>query len=92
VVSFADGATLYDMDLYQQIRAWADEAEIPTQTKNKIAGGNNAGAMQRRGVGARTTAVSLPCRYIHSPACMGSVKDVEALADLLALLAVELSR
>lgn len=92
VVSFADGATLYDTDLYQQVRAWAEEAGIPTQTKNKIAGGNNAGAMQRRGTGARTAAVSLPCRYIHSPSCMGSVKDVEAMADLLALLAMELTK
>lgn len=92
VVSFADGATLYDADLYQQIRAWANEAGIPTQTKNKIAGGNNAGAMQRRGVGARTTAISLPCRYIHSPACMGSAKDVDAMAELLNLLAVELTK
>ena len=90
VVSFADGATLYDQDLYQQIRKMADEADIATQTKNKIAGGNNAGAMQRRGFGARTTAISLPCRYIHSPACMGAVKDVEAMQALLMLLAREL--
>ncbi len=92
VVSFADGATLYDQDLYQQIRQMADKAGIATQTKNKIAGGNNAGAMQRRGFGARTTAVSLPCRYIHSPACMGAVKDVEAMYSLLVLLALELSK
>lgn len=92
VVSFADGATLYDPDLYQQIREMADKAGIPAQTKNKIAGGNNAGAMQRRGIGARTAAVSLPCRYIHSPACMGSVKDVEAMYDLLTLMAKELTK
>jgi len=92
VVSFADGATMYDANLYQQIRTWANEAGIPTQTKNKIAGGNNAGAMQRRGVGARTTAISLPCRYIHSPVCMGSAKDVDAMAELLNLLAVELTK
>lgn len=92
VVSFADGATLYDADLYQQIRALADKAGIATQTKNKIAGGNNAGAMQRRGTGARTTAISLPCRYIHSPACMGSVADVEAMYHLLMLLSEELTK
>lgn len=92
VVSFADGATLYDQDLYQKIREMADVAGIPTQTKNKIAGGNNAGAMQRRGTGARTTAISLPCRYIHSPACMGAVKDVEAMSSLLSLLAEELTK
>lgn len=92
VVSFADGATLYDADLYQQIRTLADKAGIATQTKNKIAGGNNAGAMQRRGTGARTTAISLPCRYIHSPACMGSVADVEAMFALLMLLSKELTK
>lgn len=92
VVSFADGATLYDVDLYQRIRALADKAGIATQTKNKIAGGNNAGAMQRRLTGVSTAAISLPCRYIHSPACMGAVKDVEAMYDLLTLLAEELTK
>ena len=92
VVSFADGATLYDSDLYRYIRDLAEKNDIPTQTKNKIAGGNNAGALQRRGVGAKTTAISLPCRYIHSPACMGSVADVEAMLRLLLLLAEELTK
>lgn len=92
VVSFADGATLYDADLYQRIRAFADQAGIATQTKNKIAGGNNAGAMQRRLAGVSTAAISLPCRYIHSPACMGAVKDVEAMYRLLMLLAEELTK
>lgn len=92
VVSFADGATLYDSDLYQHIRELADKAGIPTQTKNKIAGGNNAGAMQRRGTGAYAAAISLPCRYIHSPACMGSSEDVDAMFRLLTALSVELTK
>lgn len=92
VVSFADGATMYDSGLYRRIREWAEKAGIPTQTKNKIAGGNNAGAMQRRGTGAYAAAVSLPCRYIHSPACMGSAEDVDAMYDLLTLLASELTK
>lgn len=92
VVSFADGATLYDADLYRRIRELADKACIPTQTKNKIAGGNNAGAMQRRGNGAYAAAVSLPCRYIHSPACMGSAEDVDAMFNLLTLLSTELTK
>lgn len=92
VVSFADGATFYDADLYRYIRDLAEMNHIPTQTKNKIAGGNNAGALQRRGLGAKTAAISLPCRYIHSPACMGSVDDVEAMYRLLMLLAEELTK
>ena len=92
VVSFADRATLYDPELYQRIRALADEKGIPTQTKTLVAGGNNAGAMQGRNTGVRMTAISLPCRYIHSSACMGRLTDVQAMYDLLTLLAQELTK
>lgn len=92
VVSFADGATLYDPDLYQRIRSMAEDKGIATQTKTRIAGGNNAGAMQGRHTGVKMTAVSLPCRYIHSSACMGKWEDVQAMYDLLVLLSEELTR
>lgn len=92
VVSFADRATLYDPELYQRIRAMAEEKGIPTQTKTMVAGGNNAGAMQGRHTGVKMTAVSLPCRYIHSSACMGRMQDVRAMYDLLVLLAEELTK
>lgn len=92
VVSFADRATLYDPVLYQRIRNLADEKGIPTQTKTMVAGGNNAGAMQGRHTGVHMTAVSLPCRYIHSSACMGKIQDVDAMYDLLSLLVEELTK
>lgn len=92
VVSFADRATLYDPELYQRIRKMADEKGIPTQTKTTVAGGNNAGAMQGRHTGVRMTAVSLPCRYIHSSACMGRLQDVQAMYHLLEMLAEELTK
>ncbi len=86
VVSFADRATLYDRELYKQIRDLAAEHGILTQTKTRIAGGNNAGSIQRSGHGVRMAALSLPCRYIHSPACTGDWADVQAMEDLLRLL------
>lgn len=92
VVSFADGATLYDTNLYHRIRGLGDKNGIATQTKNRIAGGNNAGAMQRRYTGAVAAAISLPCRYIHSPACFGSMEDVIAMYDLLTCMAKELTQ
>lgn len=92
VVSFADRATLYDPELYQYIRNMATEKGIPTQTKTAVAGGNNAGAMQGRHTGVKMAAVSLPCRYIHSSACMGKMQDVQAMYDLLKLLAEELTK
>ena len=92
VVSFADRATLYDPTLYQRIHDLAKANGIATQTKTQIAGGNNAGAMQRRLTGAYAATVSLPCRYIHSPTCLGSVTDYEAMLALLRLLSEELTR
>lgn len=92
VVSFADRATLYDPELYRNIRRMADEKGIATQTKTTVAGGNNAGAMQGRHTGVKMTAVSLPCRYIHSSACMGRLQDVQEMYDLLKLLAEELTK
>lgn len=90
VVAFADRATLYDPTLYQRITELARIHGIPTQPKTQIAGGNNAGAMQRRLTGAYTATVSLPCRYIHSPACMGTVTDYEAMLQLITRLPQEL--
>ncbi len=90
VVSYADRATLYDVELYQIIRVLAEQNAISTQTKNRVAGGNNAGAIQRSYIGVKTAAVSLPCRNIHSPSCVGNWADVEAMKKLLALLAERL--
>lgn len=92
VVSFADRVTLYDPELYRRIRSLADKKGIPTQTKTMVAGGNNAGAMQGRHTGVHMTAVSLPCRYIHSSACLGRMQDVQAMYDLLVLLSEELTK
>ena len=49
VVSFMDGATIYDRALYRMARETAEENGIPSQTKTAIAGGNDAGALQRAG-------------------------------------------
>lgn len=91
VVSFADKATLYDTDLYEEIRALARQNDIETQTKTTIAGGNNAASLQRGNTGARTAAISLPCRYIHTSSCAANYRDVLAMESLLFLLAERLT-
>jgi len=86
VVSFMDGATIYDRTLYRMARETADENGIPSQTKTAIAGGNDAGALQRAGQGSAALAVSLPCRYIHSGASVVQQSDIDAARALLAAL------
>lgn len=90
VVSFMDKSTLYDASLYQYIRQLADRAGIPNQTKSLIAGGNDAAAIQRSANGVRVAAISIPCRYIHSPSGVISWTDVENVYHLLELLVGEL--
>lgn len=87
VVSFMDRRTLYDHALYDGILRIAREAGLPVQSKTMVAGGNDAGAIQTAGSGARVAAVSLPCRYIHSPACLLAEEDVRHTGALLRLLA-----
>lgn len=87
VISFMDRRTLYDRALYDGILCMAQEAGVPAQSKTVVAGGNDAGAIQTAGGGARVAAVSLPCRYIHSPACLLAEEDVRHTGRLLRLLA-----
>ncbi len=77
VVSFMDGRTVYDKQIYDLAFKVAEERNIKIQTKTKIAGGNDAGAIQNSGAGCRVAAISLPCRYIHSGSSVVKISDIE---------------
>lgn len=83
VVSFMDRSTVYDKDLYRMAFQTAADLGIPCQTKTMIAGGNDAGAIYVSGRGVRTIAVSVPCRYLHSPSCVIEMSDLENSLDLV---------
>lgn len=86
VLSFMDKRTLYDRELYDTITALAEKEGIAVQPKTAVAGGNDAGAIQLTGEGCRVAAVSLPCRYIHSPSCALRKEDLRETLALLRLL------
>lgn len=90
VLSFMDRATVYDKELFDWILAEAARENLPVQVKEAVAGGNDAGSFQVAGTGARVAALSLPCRYIHSPACVLSESDLADTARLLRHLADQL--
>lgn len=83
VVSFMDGRTVYDKELYTLARNVAKEKNIPAQTKTAIAGGNDAGAIQTSGKGSRVIAISLPSRYIHSSSSVVKLDDIECTRKLI---------
>ena len=86
VISFMDGRTIYDAELYQKAADTAQQLGIPWQTKTRIAGGNDAGAIQSAAGGVRVLAVSIPCRYLHSPVSVVKLSDAEACEQLAAAL------
>ncbi len=86
VVLFMDRRTMYDKALFDGIFRLAAEHHIAAQPKTVVAGGNDAGAMQTAGAGARVAAVSVPCRYIHSPSCVLDDRDVQEAYRLLEVM------
>lgn len=83
VISFMDRSTMYDKGMYQAAFAQCQAQGIPCQTKTRIAGGNDSGAIHVSRGGVRTLAVSLPCRYLHSPSCVADLADLDAFAAFL---------
>ncbi len=86
VVSFMDRSTLYDKELYRLAFSLCQENEIPCQTKTRIAGGNDSGAVHVSRGGVRTLAISAPCRNLHSPSCVANLKDIQNCLQLTLLL------
>lgn len=93
VVSYMDNGAIYDRELYSLAMKTASENEIPVQTKTLVAGGNDSRSIHISRSGVRTCAISVPCRYLHSPSCVIKESDfyaVEQLAGKMLSAAAEL--
>lgn len=85
VISYMDGGTIYDRGLFELLRSLAETNDIPWQTKEYIAGGNDARTIQRTKAGVRVAALSAAVRYLHAPSSVGSWRDFEDMARLTRL-------
>lgn len=65
------------------LRKTADDNGIPYQLKTQLGGGTDAGQIHIANGGVPSAVVSLPCRYIHSPAAMLNRDDYGHTLDLL---------
>ncbi len=92
VVSFMDKGTIYDQELYRLAMETAREHGILAQPKAGVYGGNEARSLQTAAAGARVLAISLPCRYLHSPACMLKQSDINGTRELLMALLPRLAQ
>ena len=82
VVAYMDRGTIYDRELYALAIDVAQKNGIPAQTKTLIAGGNDSGAIHVSRGGVRTCAISVPCRYLHSPSCVIKESDFSVVRVL----------
>ena len=82
-LSLMDRSTIYDRELIDIALTVAKENNIKVQVKKFVSGGNDAGHIHKSCTGVRTLALSAPTRYLHSPNCVASLDDYEAMLDLL---------
>ncbi|MCZ7546038.1 MAG: M20/M25/M40 family metallo-hydrolase [Anaerolineae bacterium] len=76
-ISVMDRSMIADRRLVAHLIATAKAHGIPHQLKAPGSGGTDAGAIHLSRAGVPSAVVSVPCRYIHSPAAIMSLADFE---------------
>ncbi len=93
VTSMGDGVAVSVMDMRtivnEDFRKWlynaAQGENIRVQYKRSASGGNDAGKIHLALGGIKTASLSVPCRYLHSPCGIASMKDINAMLALARL-------
>ena len=68
----------------QHLRACAQKLNMPVQTEAASGRtGTDGDIMHKTGIGVPFALVSIPLRYMHNPAEVGSLKDIQDCIDLL---------
>lgn len=91
-ISLIDRTTVYDHNFRKQIVKIAEKNNIPFQYRKTSMGGNDSGKIHTSRDGSITTTISVPCRYIHSPASVMSKTDYNNTYTLLKAILFEFER
>lgn len=83
VLSVMDRGTIFHKGMLSQLVKIANENGIPFQYREATSGGNDAMVIHQARAGCPVAAISVPCRYIHSPFSLMSMADFEAARKLL---------
>ncbi|MGE4284186.1 MAG: M42 family metallopeptidase [Clostridia bacterium] len=84
-VSILDRTSYSDKSLARMLYNTAKENGLKIQYKRTTFGGNDAGKIHLTREGIPTAVISVPCRYIHSPASVMSLDDFEACKKIVHL-------
>ncbi len=79
----ADSATLADPRLLRFVLQTAEALSIPYQVRQPGSGGTDAGAIHMARSGVPSISISVPCRYLHTPALLARLDDWQATLALL---------
>ncbi len=82
-IKVRDGGSLSDPRIVQLMVDRAESAGIPYQMEVLEAGTTDATSIQLVHAGVPVGAISIPCRYIHTPSEMVDAEDVEHVVKLL---------
>jgi len=81
-----DRTFIADRKLVDRVLQVAERNNIKCQLRRTAFGGTDAGKIHLTKEGIPTIVISVPCRYIHSPASLASMSDIQntiALVDAL---------
>lgn len=82
-VKINDSSVICDEELTEKLIECAEVHSIPYQRDALVAGGTDAGAINKSGMGVKVLGISIPTRYGHSPNSIVNLDDVQACTDLL---------
>jgi len=82
-ITAMDRSFIADRRLVRLLTGTADALGIPYQMKQSSVGGTDAGVIHLAREGVPSAAVAVPCRYIHSPASLLSLEDLDNTVRLM---------
>ena len=86
-IKVMDRSVLCDSCVRSLLTELAKRNGIQYQLEVMTDGGTDAGAISLTGAGVKTGGISIPVRYIHSPAEMANKNDINACINLLSIFA-----
>ena len=90
-LTMRDGAMIANKDLVQQIITIAENEAIDYQFRKSTRAGTDGGAIHLTKEGIPTATISVPCRYIHSPASLINLNDYQNTIKLVDQFCQELA-
>ena len=81
-IKVMDSSVICHPDVVAKLEELARAQDIPVQRDIMRAGGTDAGAIHTARAGVKAGGISIPCRYIHTPAETADLGDAEACVRL----------